>query len=268
MNYAMLLTRQKAQQFFHSPNNRFSPDETIPYGVICMEKSTRLTLKDYLSVHFELLRKNPERKENVNYRLKVVIFQVLYTLMTICKSYQSFRHNDLHLTNILMISGDRSKTTHLRYLINQKWFSVDMKNSRVPIIIDFGLSAFDDKIVQPMYKNNRRNQYVDVNKFFNSLISFLTPFKTSINSKMWKFMTVKAVPDTYRRGDNRYFSIVSKSHEWLMLSDNTPKVGIEPPEYTTPEKLLKKSIFRELLEIVETPFEPSQDFEADFVVDV
>ena len=104
--------------------------------------------------------------------LKSIITQVILLLKMIHEKYPSFRHNDLHLDNI-MILKKRNNT-------KKKIGNVEFNDAKVEVkLMDFGL-ATADWVINPIVKNTplfktdygiftKSNPAYDMHLFFNSL---------------------------------------------------------------------------------------------------
>lgn len=119
--------------------------------------------------------------------LKSVITQVILLLKTIHEKYPSFRHNDLHLDNI-MVWKKRKNT-------KKKIGNVEFDDAKVEVkLMDFGLSTADwviNPVVKkaPSFKTDygifpKSNPAYDIHLFFNSLYTSTvpTPVKRLIES--------------------------------------------------------------------------------------
>jgi hypothetical protein len=116
------------------------------------------------------------------YNLKVVLFQVVYTLMVIQQAFPSFRHNDLHLSNVLTQEFDVHGVD--RYtLVDSDCVHVDLARApRRALLWDMYFSSISmqdaqkynlqtDHVVPSAWVETRHcnNNYYDMHKFFDSL---------------------------------------------------------------------------------------------------
>ncbi len=120
--------------------------------------------------------------DQLEIRLDIFFFQILYTLLSTQKIYPCFMHNDLFMRNIL---GSREKDTgrsytynytdnqtNYTYMIPQKMF--------FPKINDFGMTNLDNKI-----KNTQKNMCHSVYKdFYNILYDVYDGGNLGANSLM------------------------------------------------------------------------------------
>lgn len=72
-------------------------------------------------------------------QLKAIMFQVLYTLACFQREFPSFRHNDLHMGNVMVVQESRPRVYVVQASTTQK-FQMP-KSSGAVSIIDFGLSS-------------------------------------------------------------------------------------------------------------------------------
>ena len=105
------------------------------------------TLKDFL------------KQQNVNKIRKflpIIIFQLIYTLMVIQEKFPSFRHNDLHLGNILVdIVNKESKMVYQVNYKNKKYNFVIPSYGFQIRIWDFDFSCIDGLINNLKINNNQ-----------------------------------------------------------------------------------------------------------------
>ena len=179
-SFSMFMTDKEAERTFKVKAASTS------YGVLAMELVGNRTLHDFMVVHCRHLHaqksevNNNEQfkvmKRTFNYKLKAVIFQVLYTLATIQLKYPSFRMNDLHLGNVMMVEHKNEHLTRVTYhLGGSTTRRIDLTRlRRTPVIIDFGLSTLNSKHISVVNQSvKRRNRYIDINKFVNNILYIL-----------------------------------------------------------------------------------------------
>lgn len=90
------------------------------------------------------------KQKTTNEELKSIIIQVLYILYTINKKYPSFRHNDLHLDNIMILR--KRKDAKREITVGEKTIEFDEAKVEVKIM-DFGLATMKG-VVNPIVKNS------------------------------------------------------------------------------------------------------------------
>lgn len=123
------------------------------------------------------------------YGLKALVFQVVFTLAAIQTVFPSFRHNDLHLSNVLVQTVKcPDKTSDLRFdryqirptakqafiNLNKCGYRALLWDMHFSSISEDDAARFDlqnDFTVPEKWVRSRhsKNQYVDVHKFFDSL---------------------------------------------------------------------------------------------------
>ena len=119
------------------------------------------------------------------YHLKVLIFQVVYTIMCIQDVFPSFRHNDLHLSNVLTQEFKQLQhgATDLYEWTDTDRAFIDLKRApRRALLWDMHFSSVskedaskfnlqNDFIVPTEWVHTRHcnNNYYDMHKFFDSL---------------------------------------------------------------------------------------------------
>lgn len=98
-------------------------------SVYFMEHATDEALRYYLAklTHAEY-----------NLHVRVILFQICYTLAVIHKHWPGFKHNDLHDTNVCMHKTERGG--YYKYVFNGKEFYVPRIGS-IPIITDFDFAC-------------------------------------------------------------------------------------------------------------------------------
>ena len=85
-------------------------------------------------------------------QMKVIIFQILYTLLRLQKREPSFRHNDLHCGNVFINDNYTAKGS-MRYTLNGREYNVPNVGVSA-LIADFGYAS-TNKLKNPMYPNAR-----------------------------------------------------------------------------------------------------------------
>ncbi len=212
------------------------------YGLQVLEYGGSTTIKQYIEE--QLLFPN---KRKFNQFIISFLFQILYTLHCIYLYFPSFRHNDLHLDNILK---DKSKTCYY-----EPFPGIFYKLAGFIKLIDFGWSSMNS--VKHLGLNMSPNHYVDINKLFNHLILLLEPHSTLLNQNVWKFIQ-DVVPTRYRVGfkksnkklESEFFMSIWNPHSEYMITDDKRWIlssSLEKGErlvnFTSPSNLLKDSIF-------------------------
>lgn len=115
------------------------------------------------------------------YNLKIIIFQVLYTLHAIQSVLPSFRHNDLHVSNVLIQKFQCHHEPNVMYVdqydIGEFTAYVDLRGGRRALLWDMYYSSvcksegIEDYITPQEWipKQHCCNQYVDIHKFFDTM---------------------------------------------------------------------------------------------------
>lgn len=86
-------------------------------------------------------------------KLKICVFQVLYALACFQRALPGFRHNDLHLSNILLSPRAPLKSYVLEVGSRPHYFSLRARSAQSISIIDFGLSSstrFRNQVAEDM----------------------------------------------------------------------------------------------------------------------
>lgn len=157
------------------------------------------TCHDYICQQMNDLADGKIRVEEFDRRLGCIIFQMLYTLHQIQQIDDSFRHNDLHLDNVLIVDS----TTQVDYFLDTKCFRM---SSDIPVALmyDFGLSSSKNYLnweckgfsdcwgVAPFSDNGCP---YDAHVFLNSFFSLLDTRTISQTSQTASFLrnTIPAV---------------------------------------------------------------------------
>jgi serine/threonine protein kinase len=187
-----------------------------------------------LSRYLEDLLKSGRKRLNDRI-LKTIIYQVLYALYRIRKKYPYFRHNDLHLDNVLVKPGNP-----------------------YPIIVinDFGFARLTRKIQSPYVKKGqfakdwgigpKTTGDYDVHLFLNELRKFIPHLKRISTDGLVKTSAFlnKVIPLGYRDADDKYT-------RRLRL-----KYGIRYPGFPQLKTILKDGYFRTIPRISPSPNKP------------
>ena len=152
-----------------------------------------------------------------DYEIKVLIFQVLYTLAVIQQRWPSFKHYDLHTSNVLLQNLQPTVRGFTTYTLNDDIvFYHDLKRCpKVALLWDFFFATTD---LPP-------NQYVDVHKFLDSLEYARQAAKMS---QELRELLDQAVPTRHK--------MFSKGEKWRIPTEMV----------TTPGLLLTHPYFKEL----------------------
>jgi hypothetical protein len=164
-------------------------------GTTVKEGSYMILLGEWADSTFNRLLREGITDESI----RGIIFQTVLTLHIIHDRFPSFRHNDLHLSNVLIQEFDKAalktasdsqdKALCVKYTVNQKKYylnllecpyrvllwdmyfssidSVDADKYKLPLVVPSKTELFPSKD-----KNQNRvclNQYFDLHKFFDSL---------------------------------------------------------------------------------------------------
>ena len=126
----------------------------------------------------DYIRKN--YKEMDKKKWTVIFFQLLYTLANIHNKYPTFRHNDMKANNILVQKTEEKSPNHLyQYKIENCKFIIPNIGIQIKIW-DFDFACIDgevrnSKVDSEWTKNinisHKKNQYYDINYFFNTLMN-------------------------------------------------------------------------------------------------
>ncbi len=225
------------------------------YGFQAIEdvgtKSARTYIKEWIALINEN-KNNTKLKKKFDVFIRSFMFRIIYTLHCILLRYPSFRHNDLHLDNIIMNLNetDDSSTYDLE---NDMSFLISNLLG-FPRIIDFGWSSLDG--IKEIGLNVKTNHYVDLNKLFNHLFLMFENDSDILHPQVWKFI-LGVVPDAYRVGFHKSKNLsnelqmsiwsphseyaITKQKTWILSSD--PIKGRPLPNFTSPGELLKDPVF-------------------------
>lgn len=144
-------------------------------GVPQMYGYEKCTNRDFLFSEFingVTLKKFLTKKKVDPDELKSIITQVILLLKTIHEKYPSFRHNDLHLDNVMILKKRTSS--------KKKIGDVEFNDAKVEVkLMDFGLSTAD-WVINPILKNEpmfkkdygifpKSNPAYDMHLFLSSL---------------------------------------------------------------------------------------------------
>jgi hypothetical protein len=224
------------------------------YGLQAIEdvgtKSAKTYIKEWISLINE--NKNPKLKQKFDTFLRSFIFRILFTLHCILLRYPSFRHNDLHLDNIIMNMNETDDFCTYE-TENDMSFAISNQLS-FPRIIDFGWSSLDG--VRELGFNMKTNHYIDINKLFNHLFLMFEKQSDILHPQVWKFIQ-GVVPESYRVGFHKSKHleselqmsiwsphseyVITKEKTWILPSSSTK--GRSLPNFTSPGQLLKDPVF-------------------------
>jgi hypothetical protein len=140
----------------------------------------------------------------IHYELKCAMFQVIFTLLAIQHCVPSFRHNDLHMSNVLVQYIDTARITkvlgesvpYVQYTTPDNkhyWINLSNVTMRVLLCDMFYASSQSVDIMKPLSPymsndpKNASHAYCDMHKFFDSCEYVLTRIHKFKDSKMRDF---------------------------------------------------------------------------------
>ncbi len=208
-------------------------------------RCVRITYTDFANLGS--LESNLKKREYGDKHLLHIIMQVLLTLCTIYKRYPNYRHNDLHIGNLLIYDHD-DKINPSYENINGKDYTLRGFNYLVL------LNDFDFNSIYPIFKNvkireflpnidNVPSSYYDVHKFINSLLCIPKERQfRGISKKTINFL--RTIVPSFLRGRTQrnyidsYQITNSKEFEKVCKKENFNYSQF------TPEQLVKHEIFK------------------------
>jgi hypothetical protein len=194
------------------------------------------------------------------YQISAIIFQIIYTLEVVHQRFPSFRHNDLHMSNVLIQNLAVAKLKNyfpentgifIKYHINGKKFYINADQCPYRALIwDMYYSSINKqdadryklqqivpfKTQLSTLKYSKKptrsciNQYYDIHKFFDSLEYVLNKAKVKISSSL-KTLIDEVVPSRLK--------CMSKGVSKI----NKVKMQLWNKTHTTPRKLLQHAYF-------------------------
>jgi hypothetical protein len=144
--------------------------------------------------YIEKIASSPRKRLNDGF-MRSVISQVLTALYKIRRKYPGFRHNDLHLENILVKPG---------------------KPYPVMVLIDFGYATLDDKVKNPTVSNAgysenwgigpKTSPLYDIHLFLNEIRKECLVYKSKSTDGFKKTIAFlnEMIPIGYRENTNKY----------------------------------------------------------------
>jgi hypothetical protein len=171
--------------------------------------------------------------------LRILIFQIVSALATIQLLYPNFKHNDLHMGNILYFKSKKSESFY-RYLLGEETFSVPDIGVQIALW-DFDFSSIGGDIDN--FKSfdymgrgygiwEERNHYADMFKILNIL---RLHFTTNLRPPSWvqeaKDFFARVIPPELREENYNLPGLLGNGN----LIYNV--------EYTTPREVLKDGYF-------------------------
>jgi len=164
MNFDVKLSDIKNKDVVDEINKNFKnidADDTLCIQVFEHYFKLR-TLKDYLNENYKKFKK---------LHWQVLVFQIIYALYKIQKTYPSFRHNNLNLESIYVYVKNESKETN-QAKIGDILFDIPNMGFEIKIT-NFYKSYIDNTITNKNIKATE-NQYYDIYSIINSISLYLT----------------------------------------------------------------------------------------------
>ena len=132
---------------------------------------------------------------------KVLLFQILFTLAIICEKYPNFRHNDLHLENILISTWEKSDNYYL-YNYNGTYYKIPDVGFQIKFW-DYDWSCNSGPLNNPDNIINTKstkitsvksgiacteNQYYDIHRVLANIFYSLTSIPETIKKFLQKYI--------------------------------------------------------------------------------
>ena len=146
--------------------------------------------------YIKKIASSPRKRLNDRF-MKSAIFQVLNSLYMIRSKYPGFRHNDLHLENVLVKPGKLGKPP-------------------IMVINDFGYSTLDNNVSNPLVSNGRyaeswgigpkTSPEYDVHLFLNEMRKECIRYKSAATDGFAKTLAFlnEVIPMGYRENTNKH----------------------------------------------------------------
>ena len=196
----------------------------------------------------DLITSKNKHKRLTFYQLQVILFQIIYTLATIQRRFPSFRHNDLHLSNVLVQNLDTGTLTravnHYCMYYHQKEeggkekttkFYHDLVRCPFRILLwDMYFSSIADlQELTPLHsrRSSVPNKYYDLHKLFDSLEYVLGG--SPIDERLRELLD-DVVPPAYK--------CMPKN----LTREQKKKLQLHTVHHVTPEELLHHKFFKSL----------------------
>lgn len=186
-------------------------------------------------------------KNNLSIKLlKIIFFQIFYTLVILQYNFPGFRHNDLKANNILVVFNDSTIIPKILedkfnvYILNDQKFYIPQTNFTIKIHdFDFVSSdKFDNSKVKNKYFRelgilNEHNSIYDLHYFLNTLFKYYTKNKIKLKQAIIEFI--------YSVFDKKYLN--EKSYY-----NNSYRLLVKPHNIMSPYELLfNNNFFKEFL---------------------
>ena len=172
---------------------------------------------------------------------KTLMFQVVHCLYVITKKYPSFRHNDLHLGNILMKYKPFKFNQYHKYVVNGKIYYVPFYGVYARIC-DFGFSSTNEIASQMvndrslMYYRHKNDMLLLLHQIYTSLHETKLLF---FEDTITKFLKTIEPNKTYENLNTNYVrEVEDKIYTYEEMLEHTfvqykelPETGIVTKEY-------------------------------------
>ena len=233
------LSLQEISTIFHSQKSLLN---TNLINVLISEWCSGGNLEAFL-----IKNKTIFNKEEIN--LDVLFFQILSLLTTILIYYPNFKHNDLHLGNLLVQTNKKTnkyflykmknileKDTYTNYIIPDVGFQIrlwDYDLSSIEGIIDNNF--INDEFEDNCFILSKKNQFVDLVKFAYMYQEYIIKESILKNDKYNDLILKDILGNLNYNTDTK----LSKKNNKLVDNINSAGCLLKDVEYTTPIILLK-----------------------------
>ncbi|QIG59901.1 hypothetical protein [Dishui Lake phycodnavirus 4] len=257
--YQMMYFLRKKSQFFAPAPYKFAKcDKQIMY----YEYANGGDLRTYMDNLFapEMLRLNKDMSVPLRavapIYFKALVTHVLYTLSHICEKLPSFRHNDLHLNNIL-ISKSGKIDGYSKYIFKKLGnFSILKKNLGIQVYIhDFSFSSCNE-FPNPEVENGihiknygigvKSHPLYDTHFFLNCLYVEYEKYPEFAETKAFIH---SIFPDSYLGRTSRYIENYRLRYnvKHSLIASNIDKLFMNPyfikPRKTRTENVIKSILY-------------------------
>lgn len=83
------------------------------------------------------------KSKNIEEKLLIIYFEIIYTLICVNRKYSKFQHNDLHFKNII-IKSPKQKKGYNQYILDDKSYYINLNKDIEVKIFDFDKSNIDN----------------------------------------------------------------------------------------------------------------------------
>lgn len=220
-NYTDSITLDSVLKNIHIITNNYNIDNL-----------NNIDISNFKNLEYKFLKIIDNNINNIEYLIDSIIFQILFTLYKITSIYPSFRHNDLHMKNVIIYPKNKEKNSY--YTLDNKIYIINKKYKLK--LIDYELSSINQVIFNKYIDNECFNNTYGLNNNINldyDLHFFFNILYNHIKINKYKDFVLRYIKKEYLVNNNLFIN------NWRIKKEIKLNLSFE--------KILSDTIFNKFL---------------------